>query len=164
MSEIRVIRGAVFFFSFLALTVFGQWSPVNSGTASSLNRAVFLDSATAFVVGDTGTILKSTDAGATWSSLTSGITNALYDLYFFDATQGVAVGERGRILRTTDGGAAWQRISSGVSDTLRSVSFSGVNGICGGDSQTFFIRPTQALHGRSVKADSSAVDSRVLKC
>ena len=27
-------------------------------------------------------------------------------------------------------------VSSGVEDALRSVSFSGVNGICGGDSQT----------------------------
>jgi len=46
------------------------------------------------------------------------------------------VGERGRILRTTDGGDGWQRVTSGVTDTLRSVSFSGVNGIAGGDSQT----------------------------
>src|SRR4029453_15694518 len=49
---------------------------------------------------------------------------------------GVAVGDNGTILRTTDGGAAWQSITSGVEDSLRSVSFNGVNGICGGDSQT----------------------------
>jgi len=29
-----------------------------------------------------------------------------------------------------------ERITSGVVDSLRSVSFNGVNGICGGDSQT----------------------------
>ena len=46
------------------------------------------------------------------------------------------MGERGRILRTTNGGDGWQRVTSGVTDTLRSVSFSGVNGIAGGDSQT----------------------------
>ena len=43
---------------------------------------------------------------------------------------------RDLILRTTDGGAGWQGVTSGVTDTLRSVSFSGVNGISGGDSQT----------------------------
>ena len=46
------------------------------------------------------------------------------------------MGEQGLILRTTDGGTAWGPVSSDVGDTLRSVSFSGVNGICGGDSQT----------------------------
>ena len=46
------------------------------------------------------------------------------------------MGEQGLILRTTDGGAMWQSVASGVEDALRSVSFSGVNGISGGDSQT----------------------------
>src|SRR4029450_12530441 len=89
-----------------------------------------------FVVGDSGTILKTTDAGATWAPLVSGTTTTLHGVYFLDANEGVAVGEQGLILRTTDGGAAWQSVTSGVGDSLRSVSFSGVNGICGGDSQT----------------------------
>ena len=117
------------------LTVFGQWSAATSGTTNNLNGGYLLDSGVGFVVGDAGTILKTTDAGMTWSPLTSGTTNALYDVYFFDATQGVAVGEQGLILRTTDGGGEWQGVTSGVKDALRSVSFSGVNGICGGDSQ-----------------------------
>ena len=118
-----------------SLTVFGQWSAATSGTTNNLNGGYLLDSGVGFVVGDAGTILKTTDAGMTWSPLTSGTTNALYGVYFFDATQGVAVGEQGLILRTTDGGAGWQGITSGVKDTLRSVSFRGVNGISGGDSQ-----------------------------
>src|SRR6266567_522356 len=118
------------------VTVFGQWSAANSGTNNNLNGGYLLDSGVGFVVGDAGTIVKTTDAGMTWSPLTSGTMNALHDVYFFDATQGIAVGEQGLILRTTDGGAGWQDVDSGVEDTLRSVSFSGVNGICGGDSQT----------------------------
>src|SRR5215813_10568870 len=120
---------------FSSLTVFGQWSAANSGTTNNLNGGYLLDSGVGFAVGDAGTILKTTDAGMTWSSLTSGTTNALYDVYFFDATQGVAVGELGLILRTIDGGAGWQGVTSGVKDALRSVSFNGVNGIIGGDSQ-----------------------------
>ena len=119
-----------------SLTVFGQWTAAISGTTNSLNGAYLLDSGVGFVVGDAGTIVKTTNAGMTWSPLTSGTTNALHDVYFFDATQGVAVGEQGLIIRTTDGGAGWQDVTSGVTDTLRSVSFSGVNGISGGDSQT----------------------------
>ena len=119
-----------------SVTVFGQWSAANSGTTNNLNGAYLLDSGVGFVVGDAGTIVKTTDAGMTWSPLTSGTTNGLHDVCFFDATQGVAVGELGLILRTTDGGAGWQSVDSGVEDALRSVSFSGVNGISGGDSQT----------------------------
>src|SRR5437773_5268618 len=122
-------------FSFIS-SVFGQWSPVDSGTTSNQNGAILLDSGTGFVVGDTGTILKSTDAGATWAPLTSGTSTTLHGIYFLDPNEGIAVGDNGTILRTTDGGAAWQSITSGVEDSLRSVSFSGVNGICGGDSQT----------------------------
>jgi photosystem II stability/assembly factor-like uncharacterized protein len=135
MSGIRVIHVAFFLFVVSSLSVFGQWSPVNSGTTSNLNGATLLDSGSGFVVGDTGTILKSTDAGATWTPLTSGTSNTLHGVYFLDPNQGVAVGDGGTILRTTDGGAAWQSIPTGVGDTLRSVSFNGTNGICGGDSQ-----------------------------
>jgi len=123
----------VFYFS---LSVFGQWSAVNSGTANNLNSAHLLGSGAGFIVGEAGTILKTTDLGATWAPLTSGTTTTLHGVYLFDDDQGVAVGEQGLILRTTDGGAMWQTVASGVKDSLGSVSFSGVNGICGGDSQT----------------------------
>jgi photosystem II stability/assembly factor-like uncharacterized protein len=136
MSSFKVIAVTFFFALFSSLSVFGQWSPVDSGTTSNLNGAILLDSGTGFVVGDTGTILKSTDAGATWTPLTSGTSTTLHGIYFLDPNEGVAVGDNGTILRTTDGGAAWQSITSGVEDSLRSVSFNGVNGICGGDSQT----------------------------
>jgi photosystem II stability/assembly factor-like uncharacterized protein len=132
-KTLHLVLSLVFYSS---LTVFGQWSAANSGTTNNLNGAHLLDSGVGFVVGDAGTIVKSTDAGMTWSPLTSGTTNTLQDVYFFDPTQGVAVGEQGLILRTTDGGTGWQDVASGVTDTLRSVSFSGVNGISGGDSQT----------------------------
>lgn len=131
----KTVHLALSLILYSSFTVFGQWSAANSGTTNNLNGAWLLDSGVGFVVGDAGTILKTTDAGMTWTSLTSGTTNALYDVYFFDASQGVAVGEQGLILRTTDGGAGWQPVSSGVKDALRSVSFSGVNGISGGDSQ-----------------------------
>ena len=134
MSSLKPIRLACLLVLWSS-KLFGQWSPVDSGTTSNLNGAVLLDSGTGFVVGDTGTILKSTDAGATWTPLTSGTSNTLHGVYFLDPDEGVSVGDSGTILRTTDGGATWQSIASGVKDSLRSVSFNGPNGICGGDSQ-----------------------------
>src|SRR5207248_7122535 len=77
-------------FSFIS-SVFGQWSPVDSGTTSNLNGAVLLDSGTAFVVGDTGTILKSSDAGTTWTPLTSGTSSTLHGISFLESNEVVAV-------------------------------------------------------------------------
>ena len=125
-------------FSTRALTVFGQWSAANSGTTNNLNGAHLLDSGVGFVVGDAGTIVKTTDAGMTWSPLHVRHNERVMRRSIFSMrTQGVAVGEQGLILRT-DG---WRRrhgrgVTSGVKDDLRSVLFSGVNGISGGDSQT----------------------------
>jgi photosystem II stability/assembly factor-like uncharacterized protein len=119
-----------------SISLFGQWSPASSGTTNNLNAVYLLDSGTAFAVGDVGTIVKSTDSGASWTPLSSGTTTTLHDVYLFDANQAVAVGEQGLIRRTTDGGTNWQTVASGVEDTLRSVSFNELNGICGGDSQT----------------------------
>ena len=132
-KTVHLFLSLVFYSSVI---VFGQWSAANSGTTNNLNGAYLLDSGIAFVVGDAGTILKSTDAGATWAPLLSGTTNILHAVYFFDGNQGVAVGDQGLILRTTDGGAMWQSVASGVEDALRSVFFNGANGISGGDSQT----------------------------
>jgi photosystem II stability/assembly factor-like uncharacterized protein len=101
-----------------------------------LHGAHLLDSGTGFVVGETGTIVKTTDFGSTWTPLASGTTTTLHGVYLFNPDEGVAVGDAGLILRTTDGGAGWQSVPSGVKDSLRSVFFSTANGIVGGDSQT----------------------------
>lgn len=132
----KTVDLTLWFVFFFGLSAFGQWSPVNSGTTNNLNGAHLLGSGTGFIVGEAGTILKTTDLGATWAPLTSGTSATLHGVYLFDFDQGVAVGEQGLILRTTDGGAVWQTVASGVKDSLRSVSFSGANGICGADSQT----------------------------
>ena len=67
-------------------------------------------------MGEAGTILKTTDLGATWAPLTSGTTTTLHGVYLFDPNEGVAVGEQGLILRTTNGGTVWQTVASGVKD------------------------------------------------
>jgi len=134
MTKIRKTCLWILLFSSFVLPVRAQWSSVASGTSQNLRGVYLLDSGVAYAVGDAGTILKSTDSGATWSALTSGTTQNLYDLHFFNDAEGVVVGDAGVIRRTTDGGATWQTIPSGVRDVLRAVSFSGANGIVGGGS------------------------------
>ena len=82
--DLKALRLAFFLVFFSSVSVFGQWFPVDSGTTNNLNGAYLLDSGTGFVVGDAGTILKTTDAGATWAPLTSGTARILYDVYLFN--------------------------------------------------------------------------------
>src|SRR5947207_1642864 len=70
-----------------------------------LRPVSFTDANTGTVVGDSGTILRTTDGGATWKSQSSGTTNYLTGVSFTDANTGTVVGGNGTILRTTDGGA-----------------------------------------------------------
>jgi len=72
-KTVHIVLSFVFYSS---VTVFGQWSAATSGTTNNLSRGYLLDSGVGFVVGDVGTIAKTTDAiarttdaGMNWSTL-----------------------------------------------------------------------------------------------
>jgi len=54
-----------------------------------------------------GTILHTTDGGATWSPQESGTIFTLSGISFADAQHGWAVGNKGTIVHTSDGGKTW---------------------------------------------------------
>ena len=83
MSKIGSIHLSFLLIFFSGVTVFGQWSAANSGTTNNLNGVYLLDSGVAFVVGDAGTILKTTDAGMTWSPLHVGHNERIARRLFF---------------------------------------------------------------------------------
>ena len=163
MRKIVLLTLGIVFYS--SVTVFGQWSAANSGITNNLNGAYLLDSGIAFVVGDAGTILKSTDAGATWAPLLSGTTNILHAVYFFDGNQGVAVGDQGLILRVppTEGrcGRAWR---AAWRTRLDPFSLAGQTEFRAAIRKRFSTRLTPAHRGKSVKADSSAAVFQALIC
>ena len=113
------------FFSMLQAQV-GSWESQTSGTSQWLFGIDFVNASTGWVVGDSGTILKSTTGGVTWVSQSSGTVQQLQAVDFLDASTGFAVGgcdgcADGVILKTTDGGLTWVRKDSG--DALNSVQF-----------------------------------------
>ena len=62
-----------------------------------------------------GTILHTSDGGATWRPQSSGTTFTLSSIYFFaDSKNGWAVGKKGTILHTSDGGLTWTKQESPV--------------------------------------------------
>ncbi|MDD5087949.1 MAG: YCF48-related protein [bacterium] len=68
-----------------------QWqNPLPTG--NSLSDVVFVNENTGWIVGGSGTILHTTDGGATWTFQESGTGSGLAEICFRDSQQGFAVG------------------------------------------------------------------------
>ena len=76
-----------------------QWrwqNPLPQG--NNLRAASLVNANTGTLVGDYGTIVRTTDGGNNWTIQSSGTTQTLWGVSFTDATNGTAVGENGTIL------------------------------------------------------------------
>jgi len=114
-------------------------------TPLSIEKHLFkvkaVDKDTAWAVGDFGTIITTSDGGATWQDRSLGIVPVkseetpgrttttltddviLYDVSFPDREHGVISGEFGTVLYTSDGGATWTRRPTPTEKTLFGVYF-----------------------------------------
>src|SRR5512132_4443317 len=66
-------------------------------TGAYLSAAAAVDANTATAVGANGTILRTTDGGASWKIQSSGMTSGLWAVSFTDANIGTVVGANGTI-------------------------------------------------------------------
>ncbi|MFL5764357.1 MAG: YCF48-related protein [Bacteroidia bacterium] len=114
MKKIKVLLFAAVLFAgnIAAQTV--AWTPLVSGTTSSLNGISAPTINTVYVCGAAGTIRKTTDGGTTWNGQISGTTQDLYYILFVDANTGYAVGNGLTALKTTNGGATWSAMTMPV--------------------------------------------------
>ena len=94
----------------------GIWEPVNFPEDLTLWDVFFVTVDEGWAAGDAGTILHTTDGGATWSAQLGGDPNssekAFADLRFVDATHGWAVQDKvddRKLFRTTDG-QTWSEV------------------------------------------------------
>jgi photosystem II stability/assembly factor-like uncharacterized protein len=114
------------------------WYSQPSASTNNLNGVFFLpDGRSGWAVGDAGTILHTSTAGASWGAEASGTAFNLNDVWFTTAVTGFAVGHGGTVMRTRNGGSSWTRLTSGASANLFGVCFAdtargwavGANGI-----------------------------------
>ncbi len=96
----------------LATATFSQedwyWQrPIPQG--NELNDLWIFNEDTIIAVGIVGTIIKTTDGGATWwvSHYSGGINSDLYCIFFASPDTGWAAGNGGKILKTTSNGRSW---------------------------------------------------------
>ncbi|GEM_PF-798168 len=83
----------------------------------------FADSRNGFVVGDHGTLLRTTDAGASWIEESIGFSLPLRSLAILSLNNMFVVGEFGTCYHSVDSGKTWSRIDLGITSDLRGVAF-----------------------------------------
>jgi len=72
-----------------------------------------------FLVGDGGTILRSTSTG--WANVTAINAPKLNDVSMLNSTEGFAIGDNGYVYSTTNGGASWSQVSLGIFTALNDI-------------------------------------------
>ena len=92
------------------------WYELNSGTTEKLYSVYFVDANSGCVVGYTGIVLKTTNAGVNWLSQTVSSTHLFYSVFFTDINTGYIAGgvygslDSGNVFKTTNGGANWNAL------------------------------------------------------
>ena len=119
-------------------TVAQQWHWQNFFPQGNTQNAVFfISEKKGWIVGDLGTMLKTTDGGSSWEVVTLDTEINLNSLYFLSEHTGFAVGDNGLILTTTDGGNNWESSYDESGVHFYSVYFSSTEtGWIGGDNCT----------------------------
>lgn len=114
---------------------YSQYSP----TIRNLYSVYFTDNVNGIAVGDTGTIIRTTDGGNLWNIISPVTQNSLRSLYFSSNNIGYAVGSGGIVLKTANNGSNWEIKTQPFTDTLRCVWFINDNtGFSVGDNGSIF--------------------------
>ena len=92
--------------------LYSQWVQQTSPTTKTLEDVYFINSATGFIAGGSGLIMKTTNSGVNWVVQTTPTLTHVTGLYFFDVNTGIAVCGNystnvSAILKTTNGGTNW---------------------------------------------------------
>ncbi|WP_304131202.1 YCF48-related protein [Ignavibacterium album] len=122
IKKVLIIIKIVFIANIFAQTPAWFWSnPLPQG--NTLNSVSFLNQNKGFIVGNYGTLLKTTNGGSNWEYLQPYLPKNLNSMYFVNSNIGFAVGDSGLIVKTTNGGDSWIILNSGVDTTLTDIFF-----------------------------------------
>ncbi len=125
----------------LAYNAFAQSGWVEQHTQMtgfmSYTSVSFVNSDIGTIVGNNGTIQRTTDGGTTWIMQQSGTTGILQSVCLTDTNHGTVVGQGGLILNTTNGGTTWERQTFDTVQFFWSIAYcSADTGVAVGDFRT----------------------------
>ena len=100
--------------------------PPDGGKADRNLLKVFSDATgTLYVAAERGTVLRSTDAGATWTYRDTGYAGSFWAGAVAPNGDILVGGLRGNLYRSRDQGQTWQRVESGTKSSLTDIAVSG---------------------------------------
>jgi len=94
-----------------------------------LNAVYFLDNINGFAVGETGTVMRTTNGGNNWFQSATLSGYELRDITFVNSNTGWMVGyylglpHTSAIFKTTDGGTTWNSQSFGADESFSAIAF-----------------------------------------
>lgn len=105
----RTLARAALLLGAVAIPARGQWTPLTSGTTASLRGLSVVDARIAWASGTGGTVVHTTDGGATWTvdKIPGAEALDLRAVHARSARVAWVAATAGRIWRTTDGGRRW---------------------------------------------------------
>lgn len=110
------------FFILVFTPIYAQWVPLNSAPLGTYKDIFCITEDIVFVVGDNGTLLKTTDGGITWVQKNSGTNQDLMFIKFATSNVGYIICMNGTLLKTIDGGENWDFISSTLISNIHDIS------------------------------------------
>lgn len=148
-----------------------RWTVQATDVVANLRATSFVNSSTGYAVGSEGTILRTSDGGASWERVlacASGqptgagcepgsadrITVALNGVVALDRTNAIAVGNDGHILKTSNGGTTWTRVVA-CRITARECDE-------GSDPDERVASPLEAIHGFNASMTAVGADGTIL--
>jgi photosystem II stability/assembly factor-like uncharacterized protein len=134
MQNPKFAVSLVVLLSLFTYNIYSQWFQQSSGITSQLYSVFFVNQTTGFAAGDSGKVLRTTNAGVNWVVNTVPNNTVNYrSIYFVNQNTGYIAGRIlilqptfiaiPKIIKTTDGGISWTSVLNDSGYTLRSINF-----------------------------------------
>ncbi len=128
----------VFIINLSAFNTQAQWQERTSPTTNGLLSISVVNDSVAWTGGELGTILRTTDGGATWTDVSGGSigTDTVYNIFGIDAQTALCTSTSTvtNIYRTTDGGTTWTQVLSDSGGFMNAIWMTDAdNGFAYGD-------------------------------
>jgi photosystem II stability/assembly factor-like uncharacterized protein len=97
-------------------------APPDGGTADRNLFGIFASrGGTLFIAAEKGTVLRSTDQGASWQYVSTGYKGSLWTGCALPDGTLLVAGLRGTVYRSTDDGRTWQPVASGTRSSITDI-------------------------------------------
>jgi photosystem II stability/assembly factor-like uncharacterized protein len=123
------------------------WSPRKIRAEDShLNRISAGPTGKLYLAGESGTLLRSSDKGATWSEIRSGYQGSFYGILPLGEAALLAHGLRGHVLRSDDDGASWKELPGAAPVLLAcAVPVAGKGILLAGQARNLYLSADRGL-------------------